>query len=134
MYVFCYFYNNAIPSNSTFCKKSCMDVWLLNYKLAKHIQKLTRLSSVVHTTHYCEILLSKWETLVTNRCVICNTIKLSLFIDRRKRENQINEAEMIRHKKENQAVAQLVLIIVSYLFGYIPISSKKYFIDVQYKK
>ena len=70
-------------------------------------------------------------TLVTNRCVICNTIRLSLFIDRRKRENQIDEAEMIRHKKEKQAVAQLVLIVVSYLFGYIPISSKKYFIDVQ---
>ena len=68
-------------------------------------------------------------TLVTNKCVICNTIRLSLFIDRRKRENQIDEAEIIRQKKEKQAVTQLVLIVVSYLFGYIPISSKKYFMS-----
>ena len=31
-----------------------------------------------------------------------------------------NEGEAHRQRKENQAVAQLVLIVVSYLIGYIP--------------
>ena len=43
----------------------------------------------------------------------------------RKRINQRNnEAEIIQQKKENQAIAQLVLIVISYLIGYIPITGK----------
>ena len=38
---------------------------------------------------------------------------------------QINESELRRQRKENQAIVQLMMIIGSFLLGYVPMCGKQ---------
>ena len=47
--------------------------------------------------------------------------------------NQIIEVEIIQQKKEHQAIAQLILIVISHFIGYIPMSGKSCHKHVWYR-
>ena len=66
------------------------------------------------------ILVHRNILLFLARPIFKEKLILFCFVDKNKR----NDSEQIRRKKENQAIAQLLLVIGSFYLGFIPFSGK----------